>query len=233
MKKINLDIISKILKIIVLIFIVKEFINKNYIISCLFLLILIIFIISIYFKKKYKKYIYFFEYLFYLIIYVYEFNLLYKNIPFWDTGMHTLTGYLTVIFILLVFLYLKQKKKNIIYPFLVSFLGFCFSLSVGLVFEIYEYTIDQLMARDMQKDYIVNSINTTKFSNNKKDIIKTNNIFKTVIYYVDDSIKKEFIIENGYLDVGINDTMKDLFVNLFGSIIGFLYVYYYLKLIEK
>ena len=187
MKKINLDLISIIFKMIVLVFIIKEFINKNYLIASLFLIVLITFIIGIYIKKKYRKHIYFFEYLFYLTIFVYEFNLLYKNVPFWDTGMHALTGYISVIFILLIFLNLKKKKNIKIFPFLISFYGFCFSLSVGFVFELYEYTNDKLIFKDMQKDYVVNNINTTKFSN-EKDIIKIGNIEKTIVYYSDDSI---------------------------------------------
>ena len=55
--------------------------------------------------------------------------------------------------------------------------------------------------------------------------IKINDIEKTQIYTKDGNIT---IIENGYLDIGIIDTMKDLFVNFIGaivfSVIGFLYV---------
>ena len=53
--------------------------------------------------------------------------------------------------------------------------------------------------------------------------IKINNIDKTIIYS-----RQGTTIINGYLDIGLRDTIKDLFVNFIGalifSILGYLYV---------
>ena len=60
---------------------------------------------------------------------------------------------------------------------------------------------------------------------NKNDPVIINDINKTIIYSGDN---KETVIQNGYLDIGINDTMKDLIVNFIGaivfSVLGFLYI---------
>ena len=79
---------------------------------------------------------------------------------------------------------------------------------------------------DMQKDRIVQNISSVELNLNKENIpVKVSNIEKTQLYSKDGTITT---IENGYLDIGIIDTMKDLFVNFIGaitfSVIGFLYV---------
>ena len=138
--------------------------------------------------------------------------------------MHASTGFISCIFILICFKFYKKIKV----PFLIAFFSFCFSLTVGLVFELYEYSIDNIFYKDMQKDMIINNISTVKLKD-KDDLIKINNIYKTIIYYKDKNELKEIEIKNGYLDIGINDTMKDLYVNFIGSVMGSLYVYFCLK----
>ena len=222
------------LKIFIFSFTIREFLKSNYLKVLLFILILLIFLISYKILKGKNiekiKTLFFFEILIYLLIFAYEFNSLYKNIPFWDTGMHAFTGFILVIFVFLVYLYLKKKNKfKKIYPFLITLFGFCFSLTIGVLFEINEYTFDKLLKRDMQKDMIVDSIYTLKFKDEEKKKLEIENIYETIIYYNKDDKLEEFIIKNGYLDIGSNDTMKDLYVNLIGALLGSLYVYFCLK----
>lgn len=227
MNKKGFFFLTILLKIIVFIFLIKEFLNKDYPMFFLFLTTLLIFSVSYFFKsKRFFKGIFFFENLCYLLIYVYEFNKLYKNIPYWDTGMHALTGFLSCVLVLFIALYFYKKKKGKIKAFLITFFAFCFSLTIGLLWEESEYIQDMLREKDMQKDMLVDKIITTKFTDDKNPT-KIDDIKKTIIFYGDDL--KSFTIINGYLDTGINDTMKDLTVNLIGSIMGSLYVYIYLK----
>ena len=79
----------------------------------------------------------------------------------------------------------------------------------------------------MQKDNVIKTVSTVYLEeNNKNKAIILKDIGKTVIYDKDNNIIAE--IENGYLDIGLNDTIKDLMVNLVGaitfSIIGFFYI---------
>ena len=99
-------------------------------------------------------------------------------------------------------------------------------MTIGILWEFYEFTADSVFRTDMQKDRIVKSISSVELNPNRENVpIKVNNIERAEIYSEDGTITT---IENGYLDIGIIDTMKDLFVNFIGaivfSIIGFLYV---------
>lgn len=170
--------------------------------------------------KKYFKYILLIFCLFILIIITYLFNTLYKDVSLWDTIMHSLTGFSWVVLVLIIY----KHKKNILPKFVIIALAFCFSLTVGTLFEIFEYSMDKIFNYDMQKDIIVSDIYTTKEDKYQLKVKKIEDINKTIVYYND----KEYII-NGYLDIGINDTMKDLIVNLFGDLIGCLYFNIILK----
>ena len=99
-------------------------------------------------------------------------------------------------------------------------------MTVVLLCELFEYGADKLLLFDMQKDRFVSSISTVELDETKsnKSII-IDGISYTILYGEDN---KELAKFEGYLDIGINDTMKDLLVNLIGatffSIFGYLYI---------
>ncbi len=155
-----------------------------------------------------------------------EINNFYGIIPFWDTILHTLNGFLCAgIGFSLVDLLNQNSKKINLSPIYVVIVAFCFSMTIGVLWEFYEFTSDSIFKTDMQKDRIVQTISSVELNEKGENIpIKVENIERTIIYTNNETIE----IENGYLDIGIIDTMKDLLVNFIGavvfSIIGFLYV---------
>ena len=148
----------------------------------------------------------------------------YTKIPFWDTMLHTMNGFLcAAVGFALVDIFNRNEKFTFkLSPFFLSFTAFCFSMTVGVVWEFFECGCDLFLHTDMQKDTVV-----TQFSSvllNPEGInnpIYVNNITDTMI-------NGQSLGIQGYLDIGLLDTMKDLFVNFIGavvfSIIGFFYV---------
>ncbi|MBQ9833991.1 MAG: hypothetical protein IJO33_02230 [Bacilli bacterium] len=155
-----------------------------------------------------------------------EINNFYMMIPHWDTILHTLNGFLAAgIGFSLIDLLNKNSKGLNLSPFFVAVVAFCFSMTIGVLWEFYEYTADYYLKLDMQKDKIITNISTVMLDpENSNKVIRINDIIKTEIFTNDNSI----IIEDGYLDVGLNDTMKDLLVNFIGatcfSLFGYLYI---------
>ena len=87
-------------------------------------------------------------------------------------------------------------------------------MTIGVLWEFFEFGADQILKYDMQKDRIIQSISTVELEpegKNKPVVVK--DIYKTVIYSNENGKTIETEISGGYLDVGIIDTMKDLFVN--------------------
>ena len=160
-----------------------------------------------------------------------EINNFYIVIPYWDTILHTLNGFLAAgIGFSLVDLLNENISSIKLSPIFIVIVSFCFSMTIGVLWEFFEYGADNILKTDMQKDSIVQNISTVTLDKTKSNkAIGINNIQYTVIYSEDNEGKmNETIIPNGYLDIGINDTMKDLMVNFIGaicfSVFGYLYI---------
>lgn len=155
-----------------------------------------------------------------------EINNFYGIIPHWDTMLHTINGFLAAgIGFSLIDLLNENSKKISLSPIFVAIVAFCFSMTIGVIWEFFEYGVDSYLRYDMQKDRIVRTISSVELDpDNSNKAILVSNIKETQIY-TDNGI---VTIEGGYLDIGIKDTMKDLFVNFIGAVaysfIGFLYI---------
>ena len=145
----------------------------------------------------------------------------------WDTMLHTLNGFLSAAigFSLVDILNNNDRLHIDMTPSFVALVAFCFSMTIGIIWEFVEFGVDHYFIMDMQKDSIVTEIKTVKLSDdgNEKKVIGP--IDKTII---SNKNGEELIINGGYLDIGLVDTMKDLFVNFIGavifSILGYLYI---------
>lgn len=152
----------------------------------------------------------------------------YTTYKHWDTILHAVNGFLmaAIGFAMIDILNQSPKIHLDMSPVFVAFVAFCFSMTIGVVWEFFEYFMDKWLVLDMQKDFIVKDFaSVTLHADNLNIPVKINDIAKTVLYHADGT---KTVIQGGYLDIGIIDTMKDLFVNFIGafvfSIIGIFYV---------
>ncbi len=154
-----------------------------------------------------------------------EIRSFYTLIPGWDTILHTINGFIVAaIGFCLVDLFNRSEKFSLkLSPAFLAIVAFCFSMTVGVLWEFFEFGADMLLGTDMQKDFVVQQINSVSL-----DPDGLNNVVKvpveSVIVNGEDWMRKP----GGYLDIGLIDTMKDLMVNFVGavvfSVIGFFYV---------
>lgn len=224
------------LRALVITCMVLEFLRGDLNNAALCLLSLILFLIPFFIEKKFKIDVpNTLEIIIMLFIFsaeiLGEINNFYGIIPYWDTMLHTLNGFIAAGIGFALIDLLNQNVKSItLSPLFVAIVSFCFSMTIGVAWEFFEYGADKYFATDMQKDRIVTHINSVKLNDEGKNIpIKINGIDNTTINYIDeDGNEKTFKIEEGYLDIGLIDTMKDLFVNFIGaicfSIFGYLYI---------
>lgn len=154
-----------------------------------------------------------------------EVNEFYIKIPNWDTMLHTLNGFLAAaIGFSLVNLLNEDKRLSFnLSPFFVAVVAFCFSMTIGVLWEFYEFFMDTNFAMDTQKDTIIYNINSVLL--NPKNInvpFHIKNITSTIVNGNELNI-------GGYLDIGLIDTMKDLIVNFIGAVTFSVIGYFYLK----
>ena len=152
-----------------------------------------------------------------------EVNAFYVKVPNWDTMLHTLNGFLAaaVGFSMVLLLNDDERLTFDLSPFFLALVAFCFSMTIGVLWEFFEFGMDYFFHTDMQKDTVVNAIYTVAL-----DPTRTNKVV-AVKGIQDVVINGESLGLGGYLDIGIIDTMKDLFVNFIGAVVfsitGFFY----------
>lgn len=153
-----------------------------------------------------------------------EIQAYYIRFPFWDTLLHTLNGFLAAAigFALVDILNRSERFSIQLSPVFVAIVAFCFSMTIGVLWEFFECGMDQFFGLDMQKDTVVHSIRSVMLDPTNSNIpVRIDDITEV-------TVNGESLGLGGYLDIGLLDTMKDLFVNFIGavvfSVIGYFYV---------
>ena len=152
----------------------------------------------------------------------------YLHFPFWDTMLHTFNGFMFAAFgFCLVDIFNKTKRFRFqLSPFSLALVAFCFSMTIGVLWEFLEFGADALLHTDMQKDTFVGIINSVSIPNDLGEkVTHVKDIAATAVVTKDG----EVILLNGYLDIGLIDTVKDLFVNFIGAVIFSVIGYFYVK----
>lgn len=156
-----------------------------------------------------------------------EINEFYVLIPGWDTMLHTINGFLmaAIGFSLVDIFNRSERTKFFLSPVFLAVVAFCFSMTIGVLWEFFEFGADMLLHTDMQKDTFLTQFSSVSLHPEGRNIpVPVNDITQVIIKTADGTA----YTLGAYLDIGLLDTMKDLIVNFFGavafSIIGFFYI---------
>jgi uncharacterized membrane protein YjdF len=154
----------------------------------------------------------------------------YIRVPHWDTALHTINGFLfaAVGFAIVNMLNEDKRVAMSLSPVSVALVAFCFSMTIGVLWEFFEWSADLLLGLDMQKDTILEGISSVMLHpDGKNDPVAMEGI-RDVILILEDGTQVKLGL-GGYLDIGLMDTMKDLLVNLIGAVIFSFFGYFYVK----
>ena len=145
--------------------------------------------------------------------------------PYWDSMLHTTTGFLCAAtgFALIDILNRNSRIKFELSPIYVALAAFCFSMTVGVLWEFFEFGMDRLFHMDMQKDTVVSSITSVMLDPTNKNIPVTIDGITSV------TVNGQELGFGGYLVIGLYDTMEDLFVNFIGAVVFSTIGYFYIK----
>lgn len=152
-----------------------------------------------------------------------EVNAFYVVIPGWDTMLHTINGFLAaaVGFSMVMLLNDDERLTFDLSPFFLALMAFCFSMTIGVLWEFFEFAMDFFFHTDMQKDTVIHALYSVSLDPTRSNKVAAVKGIQDVL------INGESLGVGGYLDIGIIDTMKDLFVNFVGavvfSVLGFFY----------
>lgn len=203
------------IKIAVLVNLFISLINKEWtaIFICLFNFILL-YLVD-YLQKKFD-----YNNLFKLLIYIFlvssliggEIYFLYSKIWFYDIILHIFSSFIVSGFFLYIFKLFKCNINKLLFMLCI----FSFAMMIASLWEIAEFSIDRLFDVDMQKDTVINEVNSMLLSDNGNIVVKNKISSMTIGKY----------IVNGYLDIGLYDTINDMVCAIIGSLIFIIYIFY-------
>lgn len=204
--------ILNIIKIAVIIELLVALLNFNLTTIFLSLFTLSLLFLADYIKKKLEI-----PYKLQLLIYIFiigtevlgEIHNLYNKVWYYDDIMHTLSSF--IVAALSIYILNKITKDN--NKKLVVVFSLLLSMAVAAIWEITEFTIDNVFNKDMQKDTVVNNITSTLFSQDKNKAVKKeiNSLYINNIDFI-----QEY---GGYIDIGLYDTMEDMICALLGALL--------------
>lgn len=206
------------LRLAVIAIAVLQFFNKNYENVFMCILTLLLFVIPSFVQVKFKielpttlEII--------ILLFIFAAEILgeiggyYTTYPHWDTMLHTLNGFLAAAigFSLVNLLNHSEKLQFELSPLFMAIVAFTFSMTIGVVWEFFEFGLDQFLGFDTQKDTIIHAINSVSLDPNAT-LISIKDIQQVTVNGIELPIQ-------GYLDIGLIDTMQDLIVNFIGAIV--------------
>ena len=223
-------VVYMVLRIMVILMMILQIFNKNYENVFLCILTLLLFIVPSFIQVNLKielptaLEITILVFIFAAEI-LGEIQAYYIKFPFWDTVLHTINGFLmaAIGFALADILNRSKKISFQLSPAFLAIVAFCFSMTIGVIWEFFECGMDLFFGFDMQKDTIVNSISSVMLD-------PTGGNTPTAIHNITDvMVNGKSLGLGGYLDIGLLDTMKDLFVNFIGAVVFSVIGYFYVK----
>lgn len=221
-----------ILRTLVILVLVRQIMMQNYenIFVCLLTLLLLLVpsFVQLTFKIELPIFL---EIL--ILVFIYAAEILgeidnyYFSIPYWDTILHTINGFVcaAVGFSMVSLLNKSEKIQFFVSPLFLAIVSFTFSMTIGVLWEFFEFSMDQLFAMDTQKDTLITSIHSAGVDEILPPF-EENDIHEV-------TVNGEVISDQGYIDIGLIDTMEDLFVNFVGATIFSLFSYFYARNKER
>ena len=208
-----------ILRAMVIVVMIAQFLNGNFENFFLCILTLILFLVPTFLERKIhidlpdtlEIIILFFIYAAEILGEIQEY---YVIIPFWDDILHTLNGFLfaAVGFSLVNILNRDKRVMLRLSPFYMAVMAFCFSMTIGVLWEFFEFGMDWFFHTDMQRDTVINAIYSASL-----DPTRTNKVVAVKEIH-DVVINGENLGLGGYLDIGLIDTMGDMMIETVGAV---------------
>jgi len=232
-RKPRVSFVYLLLRFLVILTMIAQFFNRNFENVFLCLLTLILFVLPTVFERQLMIDLPdTLEVIILLFIFsaeiLGEIQAFYTTFQGWDTILHTLNGFLcaAIGFSLVDMLNREERFSLTLSPAFMAVVAFCFSMTIGVLWEFFECFMDVYFGFDMQKDFVINAIRSVSLDPENLNRVHSITGITDVIAVTDQGQIPLGV--GGYLDVGILDTMKDLWVNFIGasvfSVIGYFYV---------
>lgn len=217
-----------ILRFIVIVLLVANLMERDYESAYICVLSLVSFMLPAFVQRRFRVYIpSLMETVILLFIFcaeiLGELQNYYGQYPYWDTMLHTVNGFICAAFgfSLIDILTRNRQEKFRLSPLYVSLVAFCFSMTVGVLWEFFEYGMDVIFLTDMQKDTVLHSLATVQ--------LRRDGTVEVLRDITTATVNGRELGVGGYLDIGLHDTMADLLVNFVGAVMFSILGYFHIR----
>ena len=200
--------IFSLFKVVVILNLLVCLMNREWTATFICLFNFVLFFMADFVQKKlgHNNFLHFLIYLFFTSSLLGgEVYFLYVRIWYFDIILHIFSSFIVSWF---CFYLIKLFIKNI-GGILFTIFIFSFAMMIAAIWEIAEFSIDRLFGVDMQKDTIITEVNSVLLSSDGRSVIN-----KKI-----SEMKIGDYIVNGYIDIGLYDTIGDMICAVIGSIV--------------
>lgn len=133
----------------------------------------------------------------------------YYLIPWWDKMLHICGGVLFTILGVCLLRWIAPENKHLAAA---ALFGLLFSMAVAVLWEFVEFGMDSLLETDMQNDTVITGFSSYLLGDTIGKTASIGNITSVLVNGVPLPVQ-------GYLDIGLTDTMVDMLVETIGAIL--------------
>lgn len=134
----------------------------------------------------------------------------YYHIVWWDKMLHIFGGLAFAVFGIYLFeLFGGEGKKTLL---MTALFALSFSVAISAVWEFAEFGADRFLGMDMQSDRVIHSIRSYFFGASSGETGTIDQIHSV-------AIDGRTLPINGYLDIGLTDTMLDMLLESGGALL--------------
>ena len=133
----------------------------------------------------------------------------YFRFTYWDKLLHIMGGIMFVILGIYLFSLMGGGDKK---RLACGVFALCFSVAVAVIWEFFEFGMDQVFSFDMQSDTVITTIISYALGTATGDPATVGNI-------ADVSVNGQPLPFRGYLDIGLLDTMADMLLETAGALL--------------
>ncbi len=209
-----------VLRVIVIVLLALSLVDRNYENAFICLLVLVLFLVPSFLQKHLDVRL---PSLLQIIILLFifaaeilgELSNYYVQYRHWDTLLHSTWGFLcaAIGYSLVDILNRDARIKLSLSPLYLAIAAFCFSMTIGVFWEFFEFFVDTVLGFDMQKDTVIHGFSSVALDPN---LGNTPVVLEGI---TDTAVNGVSLGVGGYLDIGLYDTIEDLFVNFIGALL--------------
>jgi uncharacterized membrane protein YjdF len=134
---------------------------------------------------------------------------LYYSTSWWDKMLHTFGGIAFAILGIYLFERISGGNQKVL---ACAVFALCFSVTIAAFWELIEFGSDQLFGTDMQRDTVISAIHSYNLGDDLGVVGRVEEIAET-------QVNGTLLPIDGYLDVGLIDSMVDLIFESLGAVI--------------